>query len=1051
MTKKIPQDPWQAAFECVGDGLWDWNAIDGSIFYSREWKEMLGYSDSDISSSVDEWHDRIHPADVDECMFNLQAHFRGETPLYSSEHRLRCKDGSFKWILDRGRVIEWQENGRPARMIGTQTDISEQKKRIHDKESAERQLRATFEAAVEISLISINCEGIITLFNSGAERLYGYAAHELIGKFTPLIFHDPVEIAEREAEIFARTGIAVSGIQTFVSTAIQKGHETHEWTCIRKDGTRFPISLTTSPIRDSNGSLTGYLGVAVDLSKQKLLAAKLEKEKQLLHAIIEPMSAGIWDWDMCNHTMYYNPRFKEMLGYTDDELPNIPETWQKLIHPEDLKLASENMAKHTATHGAHPYSQIVRYSHKNGSTVFVFCSGRVTDWTEDAQPARMVGGHIDVTNEYRTYEELSTLKRLFEQTNKVARVGGWEVDLVNATLRWTEVTREIHETPADYTPTVATAIKFYEEGWSRETLQKALQRAIEEEVPFNLELPLITAKGNRIWVRAVGEPVFLAGKCIRLFGAFQDISERKATEIALNAAKNAAESANSAKSKFLAAMSHEIRTPLNGVLGSTELLRNTPLNAEQHDLLEMILNSGDLLLSTVNDILDYSKIEIDLIELDETDFSLLPQINAILDTVTPTARKKGINVIFAPDLQTPAQIYADANRLRQVLLNLIGNAVKFTNKGIVEVGVRPVAENKIEFWVRDTGIGISTEKLPIVFESFTQADASITRQYGGTGLGLAISKKLVELMGGKLSAKSALGVGSEFQFTLPVQQNSFTTPSISIGDLITRDFQGTNILVATVNPISRNFIQAIFEAAGAHVTATDSPPSSIGTSLINDQFHLIIADAELLECASFTDSKIWPNEGVSIMLIATPLSFETKNHHAITIHRPIKIHTILAAARKTIGKDNSYSQESTDRHLETTSKSERVLIVEDNLINQKILNLLLKKLGFTHIALAENGEEALQHLRENPCDVIFMDCQMPVMSGLEATRIIRKDEQASLSKKPYLIIGLSAGAMIGDKSAAMDAGMDDYLTKPVRLDALQSCINQLHDSKGTTN
>lgn len=187
------------------------------------------------------------------------------------------------------------------------------------------------------------------------------------------------------------------------------------------------------------------------------------------------------------------------------------------------------------------------------------------------------------------------------------------------------------------------------------------------------------------------------------------------------------------------------------------------------------------------------------------------------------------------------------------------------------------------------------------------------------------------------------------------------------------------------------------------------------------------------------------------MLIATPLNFELPNHHAITIHRPIKIHTILAAARKTIGKDNSCSPESNGRHPETTSKSERVLIVEDNLINQKILNLLLKKLGFTHIALAGNGEEALQHLRENPCDVIFMDCQMPVMSGLEATRIIRQDEQASLSKKPYLIIGLSAGAMIGDKSAAMDVGMDDYLTKPVRLDALQNCLNQLHDSKGTTN
>lgn len=365
---------------------------------------------------------------------------------------------------------------------------------------------------------------------------------------------------------------------------------------------------------------------------------------------------------------------------------------------------------------------------------------------------------------------LNVLRETLDKTGRMAKVGGWEVDLETLNPIWSEEVCRIHEVPPGYRPNLEEAINFYAPE-ARPIVEAAVKKGLEDGSPWDFELPLITANHRRIWVRAIGEVIFQDGKAVRMFGTFQDITDRHEANAALQKAKEEAEHANRLKSEFVANMSHEIRTPLNGIIGITDLVLGTSLDKKQQDYLETIRASGETLLALVNDILDFSKIESGRLALAPSYFNLQEEVKEIITGFKEKADEKGLDLSYEIETTIPDILIGDQYRLKQILKNLTDNAIKFTHQG--EVFVRILAKEKqddqinLYFEIKDTGIGISRTHQEDIFEAFSQADGTSTRQYGGTGLGLAISQHLAEVMGGRIELKSVVDQGSTFSFTLP--------------------------------------------------------------------------------------------------------------------------------------------------------------------------------------------------------------------------------------------------------------------------------------------
>jgi PAS domain S-box-containing protein len=644
-------------------------------------------------------------------------------------------------------------------------------------------------------------------------------------------------------------------------------------------------------------------------------------------------------------------------------------------------------------------------------------------------------------------EKLSLTERLSLAT-AVAKVGVWEWDLASNTLTWDATMFDIYGFP----PVVPMPYERWSAAVHPEDLpavESRSQSAIDEKGQNSAEYRIILPDGSIRNVSKI-ERVVLdeRGKVSRVIGVSMDITERKQAEAKLQTAKDAAVAASGAKSEFLANMSHEIRTPMNGVIGMTHLILETELTSKQREYLGMVKSSADALLKIINDILDVSKIEAGKFELDPIDFNLRDAIGDSANTVALGARQKGLELIVDVDAAVPRMLRGDPGRLRQIVVNLLGNAIKFTMRGEVVLRVTMEAATPqdvvLHVSIRDTGVGIPLDRQKRVFEAFTQADSSMTRAYGGTGLGLTISSQIVELMGGRIWVESEVGTGSTFHFTASFAV--LKTRAAAAPDAV--DLRDLHVLIVDDNATNRRLLEEMLIGWRMLPTLVASVPEALAALRLARQsgrpFDLVLTDFQMPDADGFTLAETIKNDPVIAGATVVMLTSAAQPGDGIRcrelgiaayLPKPIKSFELRSAILLALGA-RSVEQDRpalvTRHSLRETLKTGRILIVENNSINQLVGRRLLEGRGYT-VVVANNGREALAILDEAAFvgfDCVLMDLQMPEMDGFECTAIIRDKERLTGSRLP--IIAMTAYATQEHETRCLAAGMDGYLSKPFK-------------------
>jgi two-component system sensor histidine kinase/response regulator len=565
-------------------------------------------------------------------------------------------------------------------------------------------------------------------------------------------------------------------------------------------------------------------------------------------------------------------------------------------------------------------------------------------------------------------------------------------------------------------------------------------------------------EGNEAWILTTKVPFRdKDGKIAGIIGIGRNVTIRKQIEAALIKARTEAEAANRTKSEFLANMSHEIRTPLNGVIGMTELALDTSLSDEQREYLETVQFSAGTLLNVINDILDFSKIEAGKIDIEMADFDLRECVETTVKTLVHLAEAKGLELLCDIGHEVPVTVRGDSTRLSQMILNLVGNAIKFTLEGQVAVTVEaepnPGQAALLHFTVSDTGIGIPKEKLGSIFDSFTQADTSTTREFGGTGLGLTITSRLASLMGGKIWVESEPGKGSEFHFTacLGVGDESVLHPQSTMPYEFLNE---ARVLIVDDNLTNRFILDRMLTRWGMRADCVESGEAALRelTSALKsgDPYRLILTDKQMPNMDGF--SLVEQIRSRSEITLTNVIMMSSGAHRgdvarchelgfSAYLTKPVRQGELRDAIARSLDRRQRHREPKApapakDRRI-AQNHSMNVLLAEDNTVNQRLATRLLEKRGH-RVTVANNGQEAIIHLQTSPFDLVLMDVQMPLVDGIEATRMIRKQEEETGMHQP--IVALTAHAGKGDQERCEAAGMDGYLAKPIRPEELDAVL-----------
>jgi PAS domain S-box-containing protein len=978
-TLRESEARYARAVRGTSDGLWDWNVLTNQDHLSPRWKALLGFAEDELTNHFDTFFSRVHPDDTSRVQAAIQAHLEQRVP-YDIELRLRTKSDDYRWFVARGQA-EWDKQGQAVLMAGSISDITARRR----AEDALRESRQRFQGLVETLsdwIWEVDPQGHYTYVSPRAKDFLGYEPEELLGT-TPFEMM-PTEEMQRVSKIFGQL------------MAEQKPIINLENITLHKDG--HPLVMETSglPFYDSKGDFKGYRGSDRDITARKRIEEELRKERRKREAVLvdlfEQAPVSYHELDRDGVLCRVNAAECALLGYRADEMLGRP-AWD---------FAAE--ADRAASRGA---------------------VGRKLSGAQSLAPFRC------------RYIRRDGTELLMETHDRLIRSETGEIQGIRtAVFDVTEVAR------------------------STELIERNM---IELE-------------------------------------AARDAQEKNSAELAgmvaeLGVEKDRAEAATRAKGEFLANMSHEIRTPMNGVIGMTGLLLDTELDDEQRRYAEIVRASGESLLALLNDILDFSKIEAGKLEMETLDFDLRALLDDFAATLALRAHNKGVEFICAVAPDIPAQLCGDPGRLRQILTNLTGNAVKFTHQGEIAVQASLVSETDadavLRFSIKDTGIGIPADKQDILFQKFGQADASTTRQYGGTGLGLAISKQLAEQMGGEIGVISpsaslpstslmagnagAGGPGSEFWFTVRLGKQAEREYHVAPP----ADIRGVHILIVDDNATSREVLIIQFRAWG--VRAEETPDGSTALQALyrardaGDPFQIAILDMQMPGMDGAALARIIKADDTlknTRLVLMTSLGQRGDARKmegigfAAYLTKPARQSELFGCLSVVLADPAPAQPDEPDpqdvgsgpgaprrrafpgpivtRHAirEMRRGAVRILLAEDNITNQQVALGILKKMGLRADAVA-NGAEAVKALETLPYDLVLMDVQMPEMDGLEATRQIRKAEGKHPSAFAHIpIIAMTAHAMQGDRERCLEAGMNDYVTKPVDPRALAEALEK---------
>lgn len=873
--------------------------------------------------------------------------------------------------------------------------------------------------------------------------------------------------------------------------------------------------------------------------------------------------------DLQGNILDVNQKGRELLDYTADEISGM--NLRDLVPESNWPLLDDYLAR-IARNGVDLGNMLLT---KKGGEEVIWMYNNIVEIDQDGKQY-VISTALNITDRMRLEKDLIYTKKILEQTNEVAQVGGWELNLKKNTVYWSNSVREIHKVGSNFVPSLETAVDFYQ-GESKEKLNDLVKKAITEGVPYDVELQLLRADGETIWVRVQGVPEFDNGVCTKLFGIIQNIDSSKqlflelaekegmlqsfiryvpvavamfdkhlnylsvsdywAAELQMNEAEmigkhffdfsteipevrkniyrdalkgksyknndlalvmpgknetqhyniqvspwyladdiiggiivttqNITESfqinqelkkakemaviANKAKSEFLANMSHEIRTPLNGVIGFSDLLLKTPLNETQVQYLNYINESGESLLTIINDILDFSKIESGKLELLIDKCNIYDMVSQVVNVILYQSQRKNIELLLNIEQGLPKTLWLDDARIKQVLINLLGNAVKFTESGEIELKVEKLQIDEtnlsLRFAVRDTGIGIPLEKQQRIFDAFTQEDSSVSKRYGGTGLGLTISNTILKYMGSSLSLSSELNKGSIFYFdiTIPYETESFDEND---------DLNIDRVLIVDDNENNRIILQQMLAYKNIHSKLAANGMEALQILMTGERFDVILMDYHMpiisgLETIEKIKQLFDNQQEISPLVVLHTSSEEEdiinkfrQDEKSFCLLKPIKSQELYSTLRRAVKAKNNikdvpeinvYNHQ--QHHL--FAKSLNVLLVDDNpvnmVLNNKMMQILMPDAKLTETS---NGLQALEACKLAQFDLILMDVQMPIMDGIEATKQIRM-----LSNYVAVpIIGVTAGNVLGEKEKCFDAGMDDFLPKPIRQASLSETL-----------
>ncbi|MEZ5275254.1 MAG: PAS domain S-box protein [Opitutaceae bacterium] len=1006
------------------------------VFLNPAWEDITGFSVKETLGSM--MVNFVHPGDRSRNEGLLRPILDEGRDFCHHEFRCLTKGGEFRSLELYARATLGPD-GKIMGLSGRLTDVSERRISELKLRESEEKFRVMFVTS-PLGMVLSEIDGAFIDANQAFLNIIGYRAVEMenlsLWQITPPDFFLQEEAHLKKLEQSGRFG-------------------PYEKEYFHKSGRRVSVVVNGMIVKGPEGRRQIWTFVE-DITDRKAAERALALSEQRFRDVSHAAGEFIFEVDLEGRFIFVSDRVADVLEYTPEEMRC--RTLFEILEDEDA--AAFRQRFRNSTRNRLTFSSVEhRGRTRNGSLIWLSLSGvPVTD--ENGRVTSFRGAGLDVTSRKESESALRASEERFKLLVDSSEDGFWDSNFATGEVffapRWKAILGYEDDELPNSTETFSRLIHPEDLPKVRATMERFLPAGNH---PFAIEFRMLHKEGGVRWIRSTGIGIRdTQGRILRTLGFHTDISERRKAEEEIREAKAAAEAANRTKSDFLATMSHEIRTPMNGIIGMTGLLLDTELTSDQREFAETVRVSSESLLSIINDILDFSKIESGKIELEAEPLDLVGCIEEALDVIAPVATKKGLELSYFVQDDVPLSVIGDVTRLRQLLVNLVGNSAKFTHEGEIFVEVRRESEPLMEanratlhFSVRDTGIGIPQDKVGRLFQPFTQVDASTTRHYGGTGLGLAICRKLANVMGGEIWVDSVEGLGSTFHFT--ARLGVAETPAAPAAPLT--NLKGQRALVVDDNATNRRVLRLQLERFGMVAVEAESGREVIEILKRGVRFDIGLIDFRMpemdgIELGREIRALRTPEEMSLIFLPSISRSDDqVRDARALfqgILSKPIHQSQLSSMLVEVFGqkqKGNTGAQVEQPAKIDNTLSTVhplRILLAEDHLVNQKVALRVLRQMGY-RADVAGNGLEALDALRRADYDVVLMDVQMPEMDGLEASTRIR--EEWGERPRP-IIIAMTANAMEGDRERCLKAGMDLYLSKPIRMNELEESLIEAH-------